>query len=81
MSSTWIGIYVVGFLVAWYLNSGMLFSSAQGQFKMIAAKYRREDAGLAIVLGCVAAFIWPIGTPLAFCMTGFAEYGVWRIPQ
>ena len=47
-----------------------------GCFPDLAKEKRRENAGMAIALGALCATIWPIGAPLVWCLTGFAEYGV-----
>ena len=76
-------VYVFVGLISWCLVAGMFFSSQQA----IAAKYcgrlgvlkdRRSNAGLSIALGTLFGAAWPIGLPLAWCLTGFAEHGVWR---
>jgi hypothetical protein len=72
--------YVVGALVSWYLAAGMLFSQAQAKFLESANENFREDAGMAIVVGFFAAVAWPLGLPIMYCFTGFAEHGIWKCP-
>lgn len=73
--------YILLGVGAWVLNAGMLFSAFQGEFPhdhKFNQRWRRQDAGMAIFLGGIDAVVWPVGTPVVFCMTGFAEYGIWR---
>lgn len=62
---------------AWWLNAGMLFAMAQSMWPKYAAQVRREDLGMSLFVGAMTAAVWPIGTPMIWCMTGFAEHGVW----
>lgn len=74
---------LVAVLLAWPTTTGIFYHSSQaiwlGDSKYgdeFAQRHRREDLGVSMVLGFLYASIWPVGTPMAFAMTGFAENGV-----
>lgn len=76
----WLALYLAGALISWFLIAGMLFSDYQAVWDPSqAAKYRRQDAGASIVIGAFASVAWPAGLPAMYCMTGFAEHGIWRV--
>ncbi len=70
--------YIIGFLVSWYLVAAMMFCYSQGRFPTIAAQSVREDLGLSIAMGLLYSVFWPIGLPVAYLITGFAEFGIRR---
>jgi hypothetical protein len=72
-------LYVVVGLIAWWFNAGMMFAQFQGVAPTLAKEDRRENLGVAILLGGLFAFIWPIGVPITWLVTGFAEHGIWRV--
>ena len=74
----WIALYVCGALVSWYVIAGMYFAEEQGSFPSIARDIPRSSYGYSVVIGCLYALMWPVGLPLAWCLTGFAQYGMWR---
>lgn len=73
-------VYVlIAVCIAWPLNVGMLFSDLQSiggpEFRR---EQFREQLGVSLAAGTFFAVVWPIGVPLAWCVTGFAEHGIWR---
>ena len=74
-------LYVIGCLVSWYLAAGMFFAEEQGSFPIIADKRRREQLGFAVALGFLSSLFWPLTLPMAWCLTGFAQHGVWRVKR
>lgn len=66
-------IYLLVALLSWIMIALMLFHNSQAAFID-----PRSNAGIAMALGFIYAVIWPIGLPFVYCMTGFAEHGIWR---
>lgn len=66
--------YIAMALVSWYLCAGMMFSAAQS----ISPRYRRQDMGMSIAAGAIYGAVWPLGLPMAWLVTGFAEHGIWN---
>lgn len=64
--------------VAAVLAGLMLFRHAQGSFPEIAEETRRSDMGLSCLFGLASGMIWPLLLPAVFCLTGFAEHGIFR---
>ena len=62
--------------VAWWLCAGLLFS----QVRAVAPNWcsARSDAGMALAVSLPLALLWPVGIPLAWLLSGFGEYGVWK---
>lgn len=74
----WIAFYACCALVSWYYIAGMYFAEEQGSFPSIAREIRRSTYGVSVAIGFLYALLWPVGLPLAWCLTGFAEHGIWR---
>lgn len=81
--------YALGALISLPLMSGTVYTNFQWGhgFASIrfhreecqyAARARRSDAGQAILLGCMAAPLWPVMLIIIYLLTGFAEHGIWR---
>lgn len=80
-----VAAYVVGALVSWPLCSGMFYHDVQAislrhydgvhELKW-AAESRRQNLGFAVVIGAFYAVVWPVALPAAWCLSGFAEHGV-----
>jgi hypothetical protein len=67
-------IWLVGIIPSLVMCSGWFYSKDMS----ISCDNPRESVGCAVVMGLLYAVLWPIGIPLAWCMTGFAEHGWWR---
>lgn len=78
MTTVLIAIYAAGCWVSWYLIAGMFFAQTQGKFPSRAAENYREDLGFSVVIGFIYSLFWPLGLPMAWCFSGFAEHGVWK---
>ncbi len=73
--------YVVGAVISAYLCSGMFFSERTyfwGSESAYAYKHRRHVLGESILMGCLVSIGWPIGLPISWLTTGFAEHGIWQ---
>jgi hypothetical protein len=68
--------YLLIALLAWPVNAGLLYADARMAFPGLCSC--REDAGEAVALGLIFALVWPIGVFMIFCLTGFAEHGIWK---
>lgn len=80
MKVTLVGVYLLIAALSWPLTSGMIFSDVQSICTSgpgCSELYRRKDIGFAIFTGAFMAAVWPIGLPATFCMSGFAEHGLW----
>lgn len=71
----WKWYVAIAVLVAWPLNTGMFFHA-------VVATHPERDArrtlGTAVVYGAAFSLAWPIQVPMAYCLTGFAEDGVFE---
>lgn len=72
------GYVIIAILIAWPLNTGMFFHNSQSHLNGYhrAEMMSREHLGIAIVQGAFFSIAWPVQVPIAFCMTGFAQHGV-----
>lgn len=72
----------VAVLIAWPLNTGMFFHESRALWLSsglpddVIEQRRLSLFSNAVVLGGFYAVLWPLATPIAFCLTGFAEHGV-----
>lgn len=79
-------IYIVGYvlicIVSAVLVSGWFMADVGSIWskKEWADEHYRRDLGYSVALGSAYAAVWPIGVPIAFCITGFAEHG-WTISR
>lgn len=78
MADKFLIAYVLVALVCWPVITGMLFRDTQGRWPTVAAEMRRQDLGTATMFGLFFAAVWPMGLPIMFCLTGFAEFGIFR---
>jgi hypothetical protein len=74
--------YPIIALLAWLLNTGWLFADGQNpdHFHLETRQRNvRHNSAMAIAIGGAFATIWPIGVPLAYLASGYAEGG-WKAP-
>lgn len=71
-------VFVAAYAVCAFLTSGMCFSYMQGALPQISETDRREEVGAAIFFGLAAGIFGPFGVLLAWLLSGFAKYGVWK---
>ena len=69
-------LYVVGALIAWVLNTGMIYADVERDEGGFLPSRARQELGLAVVIGGMGAVVWPIATPTIWCVTGFAYHGL-----
>lgn len=82
MTPRQIRVYVACALCAWVLCAGMFYSDSASVYAGYDCRYwtkaKRRSAGMSIAIGVIYGAGWPVGVPLAFLLTGFAEHGIWR---
>jgi len=76
--STFVVLYLIGAVLSWICITGWLFADQQGDYPTFGNKQARYDLGNSTALGFFYALFWPLGLPLAYCVTGFAQHG-WRL--
>jgi uncharacterized membrane protein YfcA len=59
--------------------SGSFYAFAQGEFRRIADRSRRQDIGASIFIGTVAGVLGPVGVFVVACLTGLNQHG-WKFP-
>lgn len=69
-----IALIIAAWLACGIGGAGFCFAYFQGRYPTLAARDRREDLGNA----CLVAMFGPLGLVIAFCLSGFGEYG-WRL--
>ena len=75
---TFLILYLIGAVLSWVCIAGWFFADVQGEYPYWAKKRARHDLGSSVALGFVFALSWPVGLPLTYCVTGFAQHG-WRL--
>ena len=70
-------------VLAWPIIGGMLFHDMQSSYcrQESRVEYYRSDIGLSIVVGFLFASIWPLGLSATYCLTGFAQHGVFKYKE
>lgn len=74
-------LYLGVALVAWYVIAGWIYSDFRALWRGhpdLARKHLREDHGTSLVLGGLFAVLWPLGLPVAWAITGYAQHGCWK---
>ncbi len=75
-------LYVVIWLfVAWPIMTGMgtqWYQSVYHDSEACRQKEFRQSLGISVFFMFLLSPAWPITLLAIFCITGFAEHGVWR---
>ncbi len=76
-------IYLVGMLISTPLIFGMTLAQTQKRFPDLADSWYRRDVGHCILFSIFNGVIWPVGLPVTYLLTGFAEAGLQygRLPK
>lgn len=72
-------IYILCGLLSWSIVTPMMFHNLQGGHSKFERKISyRSNLGFTMIWGFVfGGLLWPIGLPTSYCVTGFAEFGIW----
>lgn len=67
--------YLIAAVGSWFLISGWMFANLESTFP--GHEREREQSGFCSMWSLPMSAGWPLGIPLAYCLSGYAEHG-WR---
>jgi hypothetical protein len=74
-----LALYGICLLISWVVCARLLYLDDMGFDKSIGLATnrirRRQNLGMAVALSFLLALFWPLGLPMAICITGFAKHG------
>lgn len=67
-------VFSVFWLLLGFIGSGFAYSDHQFSYREIADSDRREQVGMALLLGLFG----PVGLLICFLLSGFGRFGWWQ---